>query len=51
LEDIVGTEIYKGIVLEITKHYKKSNLTVALVLLDKINVFPWILSGSHNFYD
>jgi len=37
LEDIVGTEIYKGIVLEITKHYKKSNLTVALVLLDKIN--------------
>ena len=37
LEDIVGNDLYKFIVFEIANHYKKSNLTFALDLLDRTN--------------
>jgi len=37
LEDIVGNDMYKYIVSEIAIHYKKTNLTFALDLLDRTN--------------
>lgn len=39
LQDILGTSVFKDVIFEISKCYKKNNLEVAIKLLDLIEVY------------